>query len=285
MPTLSVAEGQRRFFLNEMRVRTLAQAYVLEADELVKAAGPVMARFWPPLDGHVLPGDPYSLYEAGLYNDEPALIGTNSDEGALFMPHTGVELYNLGVEKQFGLFGPKLLAAYSADTDCASLHAAREIVGDSIFRWPTWAWARLQSKTGKSPVYSYLFSRKTRNVSIPGPVGALHASEIPFVFGNPQPDWTDADHALSDLMCTYWVNFATTGHLSGKGLPEWDKSDVRGSRLMKLDIRSSRMIDEPCMDRLQLFDQYFAWRRREFMSPKSSAHISHDPDDDECSGV
>ena len=43
------------------------------------------ASFWPAADGNVLPGDPYELYEKGRFNDTPILVGTNSNEGGLFM--------------------------------------------------------------------------------------------------------------------------------------------------------------------------------------------------------
>ena len=276
MPLLSVAEEQGRYFLNEIRTRTLAQAYALEAEELVRAAGPDMAKFWPPLDGKILPGEPYALYEAGLYNDIPVLCGTNSDEGALFMPHTGVELFRFGVEKQFGIFSQKLLTVFAANSDSASLRAARDLVGDSLFRWPTWTWGRLQARTGGSPVYPYLFCRKTEDTTLPGPVGALHATEIAFAFGNPQVGWTDEDYELSELMSNYWINFVRTGDPNGGELAKWEAGDEHGLRLMKFDRKKSGMIKEPCLERLKMLDRYFAWRRSELVRPCHSCIEEND---------
>ena len=45
-----------------------------------------MGRFWPTVDGRLIVGDQYDLYQARRFNDTPVLMGTNSDEGALFMP-------------------------------------------------------------------------------------------------------------------------------------------------------------------------------------------------------
>ena len=75
-------------------------------------------------------------------------------------------------------------------------------------------------------VFVYRFERV-----IPGQgeaeLGAFHGLEVPFVFGSLKcPEWqwlpTTADDAsLSQLMQTYWTQFAKTGNPNASGLPPW----------------------------------------------------------------
>jgi para-nitrobenzyl esterase len=89
--------------------------------------------------------------------------------------------------------------------------------------------------TGKSKVYLYFFSRAP-----PGPaaarMGAYHSAEIAYLSHNAHRPrtrpWEETDHKLSDLMESYWVNFAATGNPNGKGLPVRPAFDTKSDRLM-----------------------------------------------------
>lgn len=60
-------------------------------------------------------------------------------------------------------------------------------------------------------------------------MGAHHGAEIPYVFGGGvrcgafAAEGADdrVDRNLSDIMMSYWANFATTGDPNGDGLSEW----------------------------------------------------------------
>ena len=87
-------------------------------------------------------------------------------------------------------------------------------------------------------------------------VGAVHASEISYVFGalaslkdvTVQPE----DWRLSDTIGAYWTNFAKTGNPNGTGLPEWPRYDgASGYQVMHLNSAVS-----PAPDALRDRDEF-----------------------------
>ncbi|KAF6771476.1 hypothetical protein AHF37_09215 [Paragonimus kellicotti] len=69
------------------------------------------------------------------------------------------------------------------------------------------------------PVYFYEFQHRTQSVQWPAWTGTMHGYEIEYVFGIPYSPqfqatyyrFTDEERKLSDMMMTYWANFARTG--------------------------------------------------------------------------
>jgi para-nitrobenzyl esterase len=55
-------------------------------------------------------------------------------------------------------------------------------------------------------------------------VGALHSSEILYVFNNLRMKdypWTDMDRSIADGLSSYWTNFAKTSDPNAARLPSW----------------------------------------------------------------
>ena len=276
VPPLAVAEKSGQQFLTKLGANDIQAARALPAEVLQKALGPgLQAGFWPVFDGDVLPGDQYELYQAQRFNDTPVLIGTNSDEGGLFVP-PGVTaaLFESQVRAGFGKHADAILAAYPHASDAEAVKAARDIFRDSTFGWHTWAWALLQAQKGKGKAYLYSFDHRTPQ----SPNGAGHASEIAFVFrtlsspgggvvglfGAARPE----DIAMSELMSSYWVNFAKTGDPNGPGLPAWPAFSSSAQNAMYFDTRpSARPV--PNMTQIQALDGYYAWRRQEVKATAS----------------
>jgi len=262
VPTLSTAESTGQQFLSKLGASNIAAARALPADKVQAGQGPGLGGgFWPVDDGDVLPGDQYVLYSQGHFNDTPVLIGTNSDEGALFI-RGGVTAaaFEAQIRGGYGERADSILTAYGHATDADALQSARNIFRDSAFAWPTWTWARLQSQKGKGAAYVYYFDHRTPAQ----PNGASHADELPYVFGTlgspGRPAPRHEDTAMSALVMAYWTNFAKTGNPNGAGLPQWPAFTEKSQRVMVLDaMPSARAV--PNVAQLEAFDGYYAWRR------------------------
>jgi para-nitrobenzyl esterase len=261
VPTLKLAEQTGAAFLAKLGARNIAEARALAAD-VVQAASGGMGLFWPAADGNVILGDQYELYQAGTFNDTPILIGTNSDEGAMFVrPGVTVASFEKQIRSGYGQAADAILAVYPHATDTEAFKSSKDIFRESAFAWHTWVWAALQAQKSKGKAYVYYFDHRTPL----SPDGASHAAEIRFVFGNLDGSGgapTPAEVALSELMSTYWINFAATGDPNGAGLPSWPAFTPTDQLALFFDTApSARPL--PNQDKLKALDGYYAWRRTE----------------------
>jgi para-nitrobenzyl esterase len=265
-PTLANAERRGEVLLAKLGVTSIAEARKMSADDIVRIISPFAPAptFWPVLDGDFLPDDPYKLYQARKYNDIPVLAGTNSDEGGMFIQTTTAEAYKEGLRRDYGKYADLLLPNYPADTDAQATRSAQNLFRDTIFAWPTWAWAKLQSGTGGKKVFLYYFTHPAPRPNMPGAQGrgAFHGDEIAYVFGQGSPAWSPDDHALSDLISSYWVNFARTGDPNGAGLPVWPAYRSDAARVLTLDLKPV-VSPIPNLENLKVLENYYAWRRSE----------------------
>jgi para-nitrobenzyl esterase len=258
VPPLKVAEAEGERFLNGLGAKNIAAARAIPATDLLKPA----ARCWPVFDGTILPGEQYELYNAGRFNDTPVLIGTNSDEGAMFARgEVTTEGFEAQIRSGYGDHAEAILAAYPHATKAEAFKSSKDIFRDSIFAWHTWAWATLQSQKGTGKAYVYYFDRR----SVQSAGGADHGSEIAYVFGNvnlpgraPRPN----DEAMSELMRAYWVNFARSGDPNGSDLADWPAFNAASERVMQFDTIAS-VRPTPNISQLKALDAYFAWRRQQ----------------------
>lgn len=272
VPSLQLAESAGKSFLEGLGAGDIKAARALSAEEIQKRlAGGGIGRFWPVADGDVLPGDQYELYQAGRFNDTPILIGTNSDEGAMFVRGAVTPAaFEQRIRAGYGAQADAILKAYPHATDQEAFKSAKDIFRESAFAWHTWAWARLQSQKGKGKAYVYYFDHRTPAT----PDGANHGSEISFVFGNlgilgPPPQ--TADVTMSDLMSAYWINFAKSVDPNGAGLPKWPAFTEKEQQGMFFDATASAR-PVPNLEKLKAFDSYYGWRREQAKEKAKSAH-------------
>ncbi len=204
------------------------------------------------------------LYREGRFNDTPVLIGTNADEGALFVGQTTAAQYVASVRSGYGVYADRILAAYPAGSDAEALRSARDLMRDSTFAWSTWTWARLQSQKGHGKAFVYYFNHRPPYPDLPAMKdwGASHGSEIAYVFGHMDPKATPSDQAMAESLMSYWTNFAKTGDPNGSGQPGWPAFTDASQASMHLNA-TPQAGPLPNLDKLKVLDGYFAWRRGE----------------------
>ena len=82
--------------------------------------------------------------------------------------------------------------------------------------------------------------------------------------GAPKPE----DLKLSDMISSYWVNFAKNGDPNGPGLPKWPAFAENDLKVMVFDAApSARPL--PNLDNVKVFDAYISWLKGQ----ASGSHI------------
>jgi para-nitrobenzyl esterase len=152
------------------------------------------------IDGVIAREAPVSGMLAGRHAGVPVMVGANSDElGALPM----IDEIARRSLAAFGKDAPAIQAAYGSDL--------RRLPSDAVFVEPARFMAQAAAKAGQ-PAYHYSFAYVAEGLRT-SLRGARHASEIPYVFNNPDviPGATDADRRVAATMSAAWACFAKTG--------------------------------------------------------------------------
>ncbi len=204
-----------------------------------------LAHAWAPnIDGLNLPSAPAQLFANGAIANVPVLLGTNDDEGTLFLAigNTVVDdaTYLAFVDQFFPGKGSQVVAHYPSANFASPKEAAEEAIADAGFVCPARATARAIAKTGH-PTFLYHFTHAPAAL-LPA-LGSYHSSELPFVFDNPGPlspsSPTVAEAPLVATMQGYWTRMAKTGDPNGAGATPWPAFTEAGDQNIVLDLTVS----------------------------------------------
>ncbi|MGD0731728.1 MAG: carboxylesterase family protein [Terracidiphilus sp.] len=238
VPLLPLAESEQAGVAFAAQMKAPAGDGVLKflrgisAAELLNAIstmhGPDRPLMAPNIDGWVITRSPAEVFAFGQESAIPLLIGSNSME---FGSSDSADQVRKEIQEKAGEFAPEALAIYGlADggqraVDPLYGSPAAQWTADTRFRCPASTEAAWHN-AAHHPTYEYEFQRAS-----PGheAVGAIHSAELPYVFGyfphsgqfSFASDFAPVDFKLSQLMETYWTNFAKTGDPNSSGVTEW----------------------------------------------------------------
>jgi para-nitrobenzyl esterase len=145
----------------------------------------------PIVDGDLVPDYPLNRFRRGLSHPVPLLIGTNKDEAAMFklmksplMPITSEAIMQMFTDMASD--HPQLKLPSEAQVGSAYVGMKLKAKGlgvarDLGFRMPTVWLAEGHSQVG--PVYLFRFDWATPMLRLLG-IGATHATELPYLWGN-----------------------------------------------------------------------------------------------------
>jgi para-nitrobenzyl esterase len=229
------AEARGRAWVNGIkRGATIADLRALPVEQLI---GPDIAAHSPhvTVDGHFMKRTVEAVFAEGEQQNVPTIIGTNRDEGTMFMGGLlADDQLQSGIRTVYKDAAAGVIAVYVDGEGVDVPAAANQYLTDTMFLRSTREFLGGMGKVS-SPAYQYHFTRV--NPANPA-AGAHHAAEIGYVFnaglgfgggGAAQPfrvsidtvKLSEEDRRLREAMITYWTNFARTGNPNGEGLVEW----------------------------------------------------------------
>ncbi|MFH8239155.1 carboxylesterase/lipase family protein [Streptomyces sp. NPDC018321] len=245
-------------------IEPLADAFACIPDErLVEAAGKLAGidlrtgTHGDPLIGLspfslVLDTQPAVSVAAGGDADVDLLVGTNTEEGNLYLVPVGKYATSTAadVDETAARSHPdpaRLVETYRASRPGASFAELRSaIMADALFGVGSRALADAHAARSPSATYAYEFAWRSR--ALGGELGAAHGVELPFVFDLTDRAELSGPNALlgpgqapADLATRVhktWIRFARTGE------PGWDPYDTGRRATMRIDAEWTQ-VDDP----------------------------------------
>ncbi len=217
------------------------------------------------VDGWAITEQPYLTYEKGENHEEALLSGFNAHEADLFNLFTRVDaadyprmlrkILGEGAETAAKLLPPEPVdPAYRVPIVERGGDAKGSMNKAYSAAWFTYShdrWSRYVTAEGRD-CWEYYFSKSN------GALGANHAGELPYVFGNLDRNaraYDEADRALSETMRAAWVNFVKSGDPNGAGVPRWPRYADAPGQVMEFG-ETTGMREDPFLPLYPLIDAY-----------------------------
>ena len=180
------------------------------------------------IEGYVFPTRPATVFANGAQHKVPMIIGGLAHE---WVP---------GVRPPTDLKG-SIEATYRSEIAARALPLYMEAAPDSLYGTPSEQWVEdigfrcpaVAQSIWHAAAGHAAYHYEMQHVPPARRRGNTHAQDVPYVFGSlSRAEYTAADTALSDVMQTYWTNFAKTGNPNGRGVPQWPTFDAASRRYM-----------------------------------------------------
>ncbi len=247
--------------MKEFGVEDIAGLRGVPAEKLVKTKYANSAMM---IDGYAITEQPYLTYKKGNNHETALLNGFNAKEGdAFLLNYNATEENYISLLKPIaGRFAGELAALVPAgsitrdqkfiiDAGGPAKGALCEAYSAAWFTYSHYLWSNYVAGQDK-PVYEYYFTKSNKSLS------NFHAGEMPYAYGNlwSNPSvYTKEDYELSEIMQSYWVNFAKTGDPNGEGLPRWEP--VTGENKQVIEFNTEiKMREDPYRKIYEILDKY-----------------------------
>ncbi|XP_033727512.1 carboxylesterase 1D-like [Pecten maximus] len=237
-----------------------------------------LPEIWPAIDGELIRRSPLDSLndpnseESVYFRSLDMMAGTTDNEGSLFIflvfglqesmkfnitdgiptsvlcdvvaPTLAKELFNDDT-----IVSDLLCKEYATDDLAQQARNIANLCEDAWFVGPTVQLCDFHSKDKPSAnTYHYLYT-KPANMSMFLPEfswmeGAGHGAEILYMFGPrifSELDETlssDEGRTFTDMLVTYWTNFAKTGNPNGDGLVQWEAFTSNGRDYLELNDKA-----------------------------------------------
>ena len=256
----------------EFGVSSSAELRNIPADKLVQTKTQNSSMT---VDGYAIVEQPYLTYEKGENHEQALLNGFNVKESDAFMLGTKATADNYVelLADDMKEYAQEMAQVVPPTLPQRDQHFIVDAMGEAKgalnvaysaiwFSYSHYVWNNYMIEQGR-PAYEYYFT-KTNNI-----LSNYHAGELPYAYGNlwRHPGlYDEEDYKLSEIMQSYWVNFAYTGDPNGfvlnsdgtkqsELLPAWEKRTSTQDKLLQLDT-DVKMVDDPNMEIYKVIDKF-----------------------------
>jgi len=179
---------------------------------------------------------PLQHIESGIWNNVPVMMGTNKDEGDIFVPAMVLLIKGIHFPLQQQDVQPMLLHFFANQTIVDSIvqmypvyqYKDYEDMASAILRDFFFACSARRALKAvvrqNSTAYLYHFVHKGDFIEDPI-LGDYHSSELQFVFNHAWPPlihiFSDNDWEMARIFTTYYKNFISSGNPNGQTVVDW----------------------------------------------------------------
>ena len=214
----------------------------------------------PTIDGVEFAAAPRDLLAAGHAADVPTILGSNRDEGTMFVnlaTAANATVYAAWLAEYYGAaLAQEVLRQYPASRYAAkdgaspAWWAATHAFGDSMMSCPSYETAHLLAATPgrRSAVFTYFFNHELELVDAidyfgekkrDAPKGACHGSELPLVFNDRELLVGEGERALAKAVVDFWASHAAAGAPAPEAAwPRW--GGAAGNATLVWDVAGHR---------------------------------------------